>query len=161
MSSLFDQLDSHDRKLLDFIQRDARMTAAELAENVHLSTSAVQKRLRKLERDGYIIDYRAHINPKSVNQAYLVYVQVKLSDTTRATLDKFNKAIKDVPNVLSCDMLTAGFDYLLKIRCADMNAFSELHGDVISCLPGVQQTFSFPVMKEVKDTTALAISDAR
>ena len=159
MTELFNQLDSHDRRLLELVQRDGRMTAAELAEQVHLSTSAVQKRVRKLERDGYITGYRAHLDPKSINQAYLVYVQVKLADTTRSTLDKFNEAIKKVPHVLSCDMLTAGFDYLLKIRCADMNAFSELHGDVISCLPGVQHTFSFPVMKEVKDMTTLVISE--
>jgi Lrp/AsnC family leucine-responsive transcriptional regulator len=158
MLRFLDQLDNQDRRILDEMQRDGRMTASDLAGRVHMSTSAAQKRLRKLERLGYITGYRAHLDPRAVDQAYLVYVQVKLSDTTRATLDKFNSAVLEEPHILSCDMLTAGFDYLLKVRCADMQAFTALHGDVISALPGVQQTFSFPVMMEIKDTTALVIS---
>ncbi|PHR55318.1 MAG: proline dehydrogenase transcriptional activator [Robiginitomaculum sp.] len=157
MKTLLEKLDQQDRRILTHMQKNGRMTTTELAEHVHVSTSAAQKRLRKLEREGYITDYRAHIAPKSVDQAYLVYIQIKLADTQRSTLDKFNEAVRAIPQILACDMLTAGFDYLLKVRCRDMHAFTELHGDVLSSLPGVQQTLSFPVMKEVKDTTALII----
>lgn len=157
MPPLYRKLTSQDLRILDEMQKDGRLTTTELAERIGASKSAAQKRLRKLEREGYISNYRAHLNPVSVDQAYLIYVQIKLSDTRRSTLNTFNEAVLEIPHILSCDMLTAGFDYLLKVRCTDMHAFSELHGDVISCLPGVQQTLSFPVMKEVKDTTALVI----
>lgn len=158
MKTLLDKLDIQDRRILAQMQRTGRMTTTELAERVHVSTSAAQKRLRKLERDGYITDYRAHLNPKAVDQAYLVYIQIKMADTRRPTLKTFNDAVRQIPQVLSCDMLTAGFDYLLKVRCTNMQAFSELHADQLSTLPGVQQTLSFPVMNEVKDTTAFVIN---
>ena len=151
-------LDTFDRRILSELQRNGRITVSQLADRVHLSTSAAQKRLRRLEKSGAIAEYRAVLNPAAVDQEFLVFVQVKLSDTTRAALDRFNAAIEGVPNILACHMLTAGFDYLLKVRARDMHAFSELHGDIISALPHVQQTFSYPVMKEVKDTTALPVS---
>lgn len=158
MTTLFDKLDKQDRRILACMQTNGRLTTTELAERIGASKSAAQKRLRKLERSGYITDYRAHINPNSIDQAYLVYVQIKLSDTKRSTLNQFDQAVIAIPEILSCDMLTAGFDYLLKIRCKDMHAFTEIYGDIISSLPGVQQTLSFPVMQEVKDTTAMVIS---
>jgi len=153
-----EKYDTYDRHILSELQRNGRITISELAERVFLSTSATQKRLRRLEVSGAITEYRAVVAPDAVDQGFLVYVQVKLGDTTRAALDRFNAAIEGVPNILACHMLTAGFDYLLKVRARDMHAFTELHGDIISALPGVQQTFSYPVMKEVKDTTALPVS---
>ncbi|PCI62904.1 MAG: proline dehydrogenase transcriptional activator [Kordiimonadales bacterium] len=151
-------LDSIDKRILDAVQRDGRISIVDLAEQVNLSKSPCLQRLRKLERDGFILGYRADLDPQKMEHGHLVYVQVKLESTTRRSLEKFNEAVKNIPEILVCHMLSGGFDYLLKIRTADMAAYRELLGDVISELPCVHQTSSFPVMEEVKDQTALNIS---
>ncbi len=86
-----------------------------------------------------------------------MFVQVKLESTRRDCLEQFNKAVKVVPQILACHMLSGGYDYLLKVRTKDMTNFRALLGDVIADLPGVAQTSTYPVMEEVKDTTALAV----
>jgi len=129
----------------------------ELAEQVNLSKTPCINRVRRLERDGYISGYEARINPDKIQQGHLVYVQVKLNDTTSKTLNSFNRAVQNVPQILSCHMLSGGFDYLLKIRTQDMPAYRRLLGDIIADLPGVSQTSTFPVMEKVKESTHLAI----
>lgn len=150
-------LDHIDRRILEEVQRDGRIAVVELAERVNLSKSPCLKRLRRLEKDGYIRGYRADLDPDKIAQGYLVFVQVKLENTKSEKLVAFNRAVRNVPQVLSCHMLSGGYDYLLKIRTPNMSAYRELLGDVISGLPGVHQTSTFPVMEEVKDTTILLV----
>lgn len=157
MPTEFDQLDQIDRAILHQIQADGRLSVVELAERVHLSKSPCLKRLRRLERDGFIVGYRAQLDPKKIDQGYLVFVQVKLESTTSKNLAAFNRAVQDVPEILACHMLSGGYDYLLKVRTRDMGAYRDLLGDVIADLPGVYQTSTFPVMEEVKDTALLAV----
>lgn len=152
-------LDKVDKMILDILQREGRLPVVELAKRVNLSKTPCLNRLRRLESSGFILGYQARINPHKINQSHLVYVQVKLSDTTSDTLNKFNAAAKAVPQILSCHMLSGGYDYLLKIRSANMAAFRELLGEIIAELPGVLQTASFPVMEEVKDSPILQIHE--
>ncbi len=152
-------LDAMDRRILRAIQADGRLAVVELAERVGLSKSPCLKRLRRLERDGIIRGYRADIDPDRIRQAYLAYVQVKLSSTTRAVLDEFNALVKDVPEIMSCHMMAGGFDYLLKVRTPDMKAYRQFMGDVLSQLPHVAQTSTFPVMEQVKESHKLVISE--
>ena len=141
-------------------QTDGRLPVVDLAEQVGLSKSPCLKRLRRLERSGYIRSYRAELDADKINQGYLVYVQVKLAGTHRSALDQFNKAVADIPEIMSCHMMAGGFDYLLKIRTSDMKAYRLFLGDVLSVLPGVDQTATFPVMEQVKETHALIIGDS-
>lgn len=150
-------LDNIDLKILHHVQRSGRIAVVDLAEAVNLSKTPCLQRLRRLERDGYILSYQARLDPKKIKQGHLFYVQVKLKDTTAQTLDDFNKAVQATPYILTCHMLSGGYDYLLKIRMADMAAFRDLLGDVIAALPGVLQTSTYPVMEEVKDTQLLVI----
>jgi len=150
-------LDLTDKKILFEIQKDGRINIVDLAAKVNLSKSPCYQRLKKLERDKYILRYRAELDPKKISRGYLVYVQVKLESTKRHFLEKFNEAVREVPQVLSCHMMSGGYDYLLKIRTRDMSEYRELLGDVISDLPGVHQTSTFPVMEQVKETTELTI----
>ncbi len=154
------RLDLLDLKILSEIQDDGRVQVVDLAERVNLTKSPCLKRLRRLEKDGFIRGYRADIDPHKVNLGHLVYVQVKLESTAREKLDKFNMAVRQVPEILTCHMMSGGYDYLLKIRSKDVGAYRALLGDVISYLPGVQQTSTFPVLEEVKDTTQLVIDKA-
>lgn len=150
-------LDNTDRRILREIQRNGRIAVVDLAERVNLTKSPCLKRLRRLENDGYIKNYQAVLDPKKIEQGYLVFIQVKLESTTSGNLERFNAAVRKVPQVLSCHMLSGGYDYLLKARTKDMQAYRELLGDVIADLPGVYQTSTFPVMEEVKDTNVLIV----
>lgn len=145
--------------MLGVVQGEGRISVVELAERVNLSKSPCLQRLRRLEADGFIRGYRADLDPKKVAHGYLVYVQVTLENTSRLSLENFNAAVQDIPQILTCHMMSGGYDYILKVRTADMSAYRELLGDVISVLPGVNKTSTFPVMEEVKDTTALMVSD--
>lgn len=129
-----------------------------MAKKVNLTKSPRLKRLRRLKKDGFIRGYRADIDPHKVFQGHLVYVQVELESTAHEMLEKFNAAVRAVPEILTCHMMSGGYGYLLKIRSQDVKAYRLLLGDVLSYLPGVQQTFTFPVLEEVKDTTELVIS---
>ncbi|NKB16162.1 MAG: winged helix-turn-helix transcriptional regulator [Sphingomonadales bacterium] len=152
-----DNLDFVDLKILSAVQRDGRMSVVELAEQVNLSKTPCLKRLKKLENAGYIRGYQAQLDPRKLDQGYLVFVQVKLTTTTLSKLEAFNDAVRLIPEVQSCHMMSGGYDYLLKVRTRDMDSYRILLGDVISSLPGVGQTSTFPVMEEVKDSMALAI----
>ena len=118
----FEKLDSIDRKILQEIQIDGRIAFIDLADKVGLSKSPCLKRLRVLEKEGYIKGYRAVLDAHKVWQGHLVYVQVKLKNTNRESLQTFNRAVQDVKEIMSCDMMSGGYDYLLKIRTRDMYA---------------------------------------
>ena len=152
-----DTLDAYDRRMLQEIQEEGRLSVVDLAERVNLTKSPCLKRLRRLERDGFILAYRAVLDPQKVDQGYLVYVQVKLESTRSKTLEAFNAAVREVPQILACHMLSGGYDYLLKVRTKDMSTYRDLLGDVIADMPGVNQTSTFPVMEEVKDTSLLLV----
>lgn len=155
----YETLDGTDRRILRELQHDGRVSFVELAERVNLTKSPCQARVRRLQDQGFITGYRAVLEPKAVNQGHLVFIQVKLSQTTSKTLRAFNDAIRKTPYVLSCHMLSGGYDYLLKVRTKDMTDYRALLGEVIAGLPGVAQTSSFPVMEEVKDTEILVLDD--
>lgn len=154
-----DTLDFFDRRILKVIQDDGRIAVVDLAERVGLSKSPCLKRLRRLEQSGFIRGYRADLDPFRIQQGYLVFVQVKLSTTKRAALEDFNKAVRDIPEIMSCHMMAGGFDYLLKVRTRDMNSYRQFLGDVLSVLPGVDQTSTFPVMEQVKEAHTLVIKE--
>ena len=151
-------LDNIDKNILRILQNDGRISIVNLAERVGLTKTPCLTRLRRLEKTGYIDGYQARINPHKVDQSYLVYVQIKLENTTSQTLRNFNQAARATPDIMSCHMLSGGYDYLLKIRTRDMASYRELLGDVIASLPGVLTTASFPVMEEVMDRTTIRIS---
>ncbi|WOR15494.1 Lrp/AsnC ligand binding domain-containing protein [Hyphomonas sp. FCG-A18] len=157
MSGQLGILDEADRRILREVQSDGRVPVVELAQRIGLSKTPCLKRLRRLEKDGVIRGYRADIDPDKIRQGYLVYVQVKLSSTTREVLDAFNKAVRGVPEIMSCHMMAGGFDYLLKIRTSDMKAYRQFMGDVLSQLPNIAQTSTFPVMEQVKESHELII----
>ncbi len=148
----FKSLDQADRKILEEVQRDGRISVVDLAAKVNLTKTPCLNRLRKLEKQGFIRGYHADLDPQRIAQGHLVYVQIKLESTAREMLNEFSRAVRDIPEILACHMMAGGYDYLLKIRCRDMAAYRSLLGDVISFLPSVQQTSTFPVIEEVKDS---------
>jgi Lrp/AsnC family transcriptional regulator, leucine-responsive regulatory protein len=155
------ELDAIDLKILDEVQKDGRIPIVELARRVNLTKTPCGERLRRLEREGVIRGYGARLNPASVGAAHLAFVQVQLKSTTADALADFNAAVLKAREIQSCHMVAGGFDYLLKVRTADIGAYRETLGAVISKLPHVLQTHTYVVMEDVKDEVALPVPKAR
>jgi Lrp/AsnC family leucine-responsive transcriptional regulator len=149
------ELDRTDRKILRFLQRDGRLGNAELAKRVNVSPATCHRRTQRLFADGYISGVRAEIAPDRVDRGALVMVGVVLDRSTPESFAEFEDAIRRLPVVLDCHLVAGDFDYLLKIRVRDMADFNRLHGQKLIGLPGVRQTRTFFVMKEVVDNAPL------
>lgn len=150
-------LDRIDFKILRVLQADGRISNVDLAKAVGLSPTPCLERVRRLEREGYIQEYRAILNPEKLNAALIAFVEVTLERTTTADLDRFNAAIRALDEVLECHMVGGGFDYLVKIRLPDMGHYRRFLGEKLAAIAGVSQTHTYVVMEEVKSTTALPI----
>ncbi len=157
MNSSDTELDAADRRLLAVLQDDGRISVVDLADKIGLSPTATTERVKRLTREGYILGYGARLNPEKLQRAFLVFVEVKLERTTLDVFEQFAKAIVRAPEVLECHMVAGGFDYLVKTRVADMNAYRDFLGDVLWALPGVRETHTYAVMEEIKSTTALPL----
>lgn len=149
------EIDRLDGKILAILQDDGRLSNLKLAEQVGLSPTAVLARVQRLAKEGYILGYEARLNPLKLKAANLIFVEVLLDRTTPNVFDQFNAAVQVRPEIMECHMVAGGFDYLLKIRTADMNAYRVFAGEVLWQLPGVRETRTYPVMEEVKHSTRL------
>jgi len=150
-------IDKIDAKILRVLQKDGRISNLKLAEEVHLSPTAVLERVKRLTRENFILGYEAKLNPDKLGAGMMVFVEVVLDRTTPDVMNAFKAAVQVRPEILECHLVAGGFDYLIKTRVADMNAYRELIGSVVWALPGVRETHTYAVMEEVKNSTALPI----
>ena len=153
-------LDRTDRRILAQLQDDGRISNLKLAEAVALSPTAVLARVQRLTREGFIQGYEARLNPQLLGAGMLVFVEVLLDRTTPNVFDAFRAAVQAHPEILECHMVAGGFDYLVKTRVADMDAYRNFAGTVLWQLPGVRETRTYAVMEEVKNSTKLHIAAA-
>lgn len=133
------------------LSADGRMTMTELAGRVGLTKTPCVARVRRLEAAGYIRGYTAVLDPVRMGRDHVAFVQVTLSDTRAPSLEAFNVAVRDVPEIEQCHMIAGGFDYLLKVRTRDIAAYRRLLGEVISALPKVASSSTFVAMESVKE----------
>ncbi len=157
---LFDamtELDRIDRRILQALQADARLSNLKLAEQVGLSPTAVLARVQRLVRDGVIQGFEARLDPARLGRGLLVFVEVLLDRTTPNVFEQFKAAVQVHEDILECHMVAGGFDYLLKTRFADMAAYRTFAGTVLWQLPGVRETRTYAVMEEVKHTARLPV----
>jgi len=150
MQSAFDP-DDFDHAILRHVATDGRIAVTELARRIGLSKSPTQVRLRRLEDLGVITGYRAVLDPIRIGQAHVAFVEVKLSDTREAALQAFNRAVLTIPEVEECHMLASRFDYLLKVRTSDIQAYRRVLAERLSALPHVASTSTYVAMEAVKD----------
>ncbi len=150
-------IDKIDAKILRVLQKDGRISNLKLAEEVHLSPTAVLERVKRLTRDNFIRGYEPKLNPDKLGPGMMVFVEVVIDRTTPDVMNAFKAAVQVRPEILECHLVAGGFDYLIKTRVADMNAYRELIGSVVWALPGVRETHTYAVMEEVKNSTALPI----
>jgi Lrp/AsnC family leucine-responsive transcriptional regulator len=148
-------LDRVDIRLLHRLQRDGRISNAELSEAVNVSPATCHRRTQRLLAEGYVRCVRAEIAPDRVGRGALVIVGVVLDRSTPESFAAFEAAAKKLKVVLDCHLVAGDFDYFLKIRVRDIADFNRLHGEQLIALPGVRQTRTFFVMKEVVDNAPL------
>lgn len=152
-----EQLDPVDRRLLRALQDDGRISNAELARRCNLSPAACFERVKRLREKKVITGYAALIDPAKVGRGLMIFVEVHLDRTTGDVFEAFAEAVRRQPEVLECHMVAGGFDYLIRARVADMDAYRALLGDVLVRMPGVRETRTYAVLEEVKATTALPL----
>ena len=143
-------LDETDLQILRILQKNAKLTTKELADAVHLTPTPVFERQKRLERQGYIKRYVAVLDPEKLNQGLLVFCKVKLKQINHEIADAFTRRIMRIPEVTECYNTSGAYDYLWKVRAADMKQYQEFVlnklGDIES-LGSIESTF---VMSEVK-----------
>jgi Lrp/AsnC family leucine-responsive transcriptional regulator len=144
-------LDDFDRAILRHVGTEGRIAVVDLARRIGLSKSPTQVRLRRLEELGVITGYRAVLDPIRIGQAHVAFVEVKLSDTREAALQAFNRAVLTIPEVEECHMIASRFDYLLKVRTSDIQAYRRVLAERLSALPHVASTSTYVAMEAVKD----------
>lgn len=149
------ELDRIDLKILRALQENGRLANADLAKLADVSPATCHRRTQRLFEEGYIGGVRAMVAPKAVGRGTLVMVGVVLDRSTPESFAEFEKAAAALPFVLDCHLVAGDFDYFLKIRVSDMVDFNHLHGTRLIGLPGVRQTRTFFVMKEVVDNAPL------
>lgn len=151
------EIDDIDARLLRLIQRDARLTAAQLSEHLALSPSACHRRLQRLEAVGVITGTVALLDARAVGRPTTVFVEVSLSSQADEVLDAFERAVARIPDVLECHLTTGAHDYLLKVVARDSDDFASIHRRHLARLPGVAKLQSSFSLKTVCKTTALPV----
>ncbi|MFQ3175092.1 MAG: Lrp/AsnC family leucine-responsive transcriptional regulator [Psychromonas sp.] len=151
------ELDRIDRKILNELQKDGRISNVELSKRVDLSPTPCLERVRRLERQGFITGYIATLNPQYLGAALLVFIEVTLSRGASDVFEQFNKAVLQSEAFQECHLVSGDFDYLLKARVADMSAYRKLLAETLLTLPSIKETRTYVVMEEVKVNSQLII----
>ena len=150
-------LDPIDQRLLAALQRDGRMSNADLSEQVNLSPSACHRRVQRLEKLGVIRGYVALLDPRKIGRRSTVFVEITLQTQADEVLDAFERAVALIPDVLECHLMAGAADYLLKVVVDDTEDFARIHRRWLATLPGVAQMQSSFALRTVRQTTALPV----
>ncbi len=147
-------LDRYDRAILKLLQQDARITNASLAEKVSLSESACLRRVRALEDSGLIEGYTAVLDQQKAGYPVNVFVSITLDRQAQAGLAAFETAVRKLPELMECYLMTGDYDYLLRVVIADLADFERLHQQ-LTRLPSVSRVHSSFAVRTVTRSTAL------
>lgn len=145
------QLDAYDRKILEIVSDDGRIPVTELASRIGLSKTPCNARLKRLVDEGYVLGFRAVLNPQKLGLDHVAFAEVTLSDTREKALTEFNQAVSRIREVEECHMIAGRFDYLLKVRTSNIRRYREILGERISSLPHVASTSTSVAMQSVKE----------
>jgi Lrp/AsnC family leucine-responsive transcriptional regulator len=148
-----DQIDLFDQRIIAALHDDGRMSVTDLANRIGLSKTPTQMRLKRLIESGVIRGFRAVIDPVRLGLDHIAFTEVKLSDTREAALEEFRLAVLKIREVEECHMIASSFDYLLKVRTADIRKYRAVLGERISSLPHVASTSTFVAMETIRDSS--------
>ncbi|MGH1576327.1 Lrp/AsnC family transcriptional regulator [Planktotalea sp.] len=148
-------LDQNDKKLLAAVQKNAHLTAQELSERLNMSASQVGRRRQKLEAEGYISAYRAHLDASKLGLSVQAFIQVQLDSHGPEQAKSFARLVELQPEVTSAWTLTGDADYLLRIYCNDLASLNKIIHDIILPHPAVGRVHSQIVMDQMKKDAPL------
>ena len=149
-------LDQIDLAILKTLQQDGRISNADLAAKVGLAPSSCSRRLDNLEKTGVIAGYHARVSNKALDYKMIVIVHISLSGQFAKTLAEFEAAVKRVPNVLVCYLMSGEYDYILRVACKDLEDYERIHRDWLSALPHVVKINSSFALREIIDRPNVA-----
>ncbi len=150
-------LDHTDRRILELLQQEPGINAAELGEKIGLSQSAVWRRMQTLREHGVIVDQPVKIDREKVGLNTMVFAHVKLTSHGRSNLAEFSEAVQEFPEVLDCYVMLGNVDFLLRIVTEDIKAYEQFFFEKLSQLPGIQEVNSSIVLSDIKHTNVLPI----
>ena len=153
------KLDPTDLRILDEIQRDGRITKLALAEKVGLSPTPCWMRLRRLEKAGIVSGYHAKIAMRTIAPVATVLIEVTLGNHRQADFDRFERAVRDIPEIVACWAVGGGVDYVLKVMARDIDAYQRLIDGLLEREIGIDRYFTYIVTKTVKEEMALPVAE--
>jgi Lrp/AsnC family transcriptional regulator of ectoine degradation len=153
------KLDDFDLRILDAIQRNGRITKLALAEKVGLSPTPCWIRLRKLEKAGVIAGYHARLSLRALAPVASVLVEVTLENHRQADFDRFERAVRDCPEIVACWSVGGGIDYMLKMATRDIDAYQRLIDQLLQRDLGIARYFTYIVTRTIKEEVALPVEE--
>ena len=148
-------LDGFDRKILQALVDNARASNVEIAQKVGLSEAPCSRRIRRLESDEVILGYHARLDPEPVGIGFVAFVTLVLDYVTATTAERFYQEIRAIPEIMSCYIVSGGYDALLHVAAKDSRAYSDIVFDRLRRIPGVKDVRSSFVMRTIKEGHAL------
>jgi len=154
------EIDRYDRQILAALQEDGRISNQDLAERIGLSPSPCLRRVRALEEAGFLVGYRALVDPKALGLSLMALIHISMDQHTPERFEAFEKAVREIPEVLECLLITGqDADYQLKVVVKDMDAYQELLLNRITRITGVTGVHSSFVLRRVVDKTAVPVGE--
>jgi len=149
--------DDTDKKLLFFLQEDAKQTTKELSHKLGLSVTAVYERIRKLENTGVISKYVAILDRNKIHRNFIVLCHIKLAQHKKEYVLQFEKEVMNLEEVTECFHVSGDYDYILKIGVKDMEDYRNFMLTKLTTLQHIASTHSSFMISEVKNTTAIVL----
>ena len=150
-------LDEKDMAILNLLQQNARITVREIAEKIHLSTTPVHERIKRMEADGVIKQYATLVDPAKVKKGLIAICYVRLKEHSKTAGTKFIKVINALPEILECYNISGEFDFMLKVVTEDMNAYHDFHVNKLSSIENLGHVQSVFVIGIIKETHVLSL----
>ncbi len=151
------RLDAFDRRILAALVENGRATNVEIAEKVGLSEAPCLRRIRRLEADGVILGYTARLDPEAIGLGFIAYVTLVLDYLTASTAEQFAERMREIPEIVSCYIVSGGYDAILHVAATDSAAYSDIVFDKLRRIPGVKDVRSSFVMRTIKESSGLPL----
>ncbi len=151
------QLDTIDHRILAALVENARATNVEIAEKAGLSEAPCLRRIRRLEAEGVIKGYTARLDPEAIGIGFVAYVTLVLDYITASTAQQFVERMQEIPEIVSCYIVSGGYDAILHVAATDSAAYSDIVFDKLRRIPGVKDVRSSFVMRTIKESIGLPL----
>ncbi|MFJ7141132.1 MAG: Lrp/AsnC family transcriptional regulator [Pseudomonas protegens] len=152
-------LDRTDKALLIALQDNARLTTAELADNVALTTSPCWRRVKILEESGVITGYQAILSPKALGYGVTAFVSVMMESHSQDTARAFEQRLLEIPEIIACHNVSGRYDFFLEVLAKDLESFGEFAREVLQTLPAVKEIYSSFSFKSVKPLRQIPVQE--